>query len=105
VAAMPIRPPEIRKLDFSAGYQYYTFWSPSAVKRSANENIERARCSHCMAETKHLLLEKLFARRNVFECASGLILSGEGVTGISGTPSHPHPYSFTYKLPTSSPTL
>ena len=30
---MPVRPPELRRIDFSAGHQYYTFWSPATAQR------------------------------------------------------------------------
>ena len=68
-AGMPVRPPEVRRIDFSSGYQYYTFWSPATAQRSRG-HIDRARCSWCLAETKHLLVEQHKLRRNVYECAS-----------------------------------
>ena len=68
-AGMPVRPPELRRIDFSAGHQYYTFWSPATAQRSRG-HIEAARCSWCLAETKHLLVEQHKLRRNVYECAA-----------------------------------
>jgi hypothetical protein len=66
---MPVRPPESRRIDFSSGYQYYTFWSP-ATAAIGRGHIERARCSWCLAEAKHLLLEHHKVRRNVYECGA-----------------------------------
>jgi hypothetical protein len=66
---MPVRPPDLRRIDFSSGYQYYTFWSPATAQRSRG-HIDSARCSWCLATTKHLLVEQHKLRRNVYECAS-----------------------------------
>ena len=57
---MPLRPPDIRKLDFSVHNQYYTFWSPAAADRVNKKtgNIASARCSFCLKETKHLLVRR-----------------------------------------------
>jgi hypothetical protein len=66
---MPVRPPEVRRIDFSSGYQYYTFWSPATAQRSRG-HIDVARCSWCLAATKHLLVESHKLRRNVYECGT-----------------------------------
>ena len=67
-AAERVPSPEVRRIDFSTAYQYYTFWSPATAQKSRG-HIDRARCSWCQAETKHLLIEFHKVRRNVYECA------------------------------------
>lgn len=66
---MPVRAPEVRRIDFSSGYQYYTFWSPATAQRSRG-HIDSGRCSWCLAATKHLQVESHKLRRSVYECSA-----------------------------------